>query len=694
MQKLFLAIALVAVNLTIQAQTGIEAIMKRVYEEEIKTYKGKEKQAYGHLRAQQPDGSWKDINYKDSSMTVWSATKHMERLLSLAGAYAEARSALKESTNIYKGLINGLQFWLNENPLSKNWWHNQIDMPQKTGELLIMMRYADQKLPADLEQQLIERMKRGNPDAMTGANKTDIAMHFFYRALLTGNKELLTHSLEQLFMPVALVDGKEGLQYDFSYLQHGPQLYISGYGEEFIKGVLKISTYVAGTPYAMNKEKLALFSEFYRNTYLKTIRNNYIDFSVHGRGVSRPDILLKKGEINRMKNLVLQDVGNSLYWGNTIRDWTNNKAENPPYHQHFWKGDYTLHIRPAYNFNVRIASSRTKRTEAGNKENLYGKFLPDGATNIQVEGPEYYNIMPLWEWDKIPGTTSKDYAEDQPLTEFWGVAGNNRFAGGISDKLYGVTAYQLQYNGVKANKAWFFFDDQVVCLGSGLQADGNENLVTTVNQTWLKGTVSVNSKNQAIQTSVTKEYPGGTMVYHNQVAYYFPEATKIGISNKTQSGSWYRINNAHPARVISGDIFKMWIDHGAAPGNASYAYVVMPGVKPGKDPAPPTFIKILENNNHQQAVFHAGLNIYQAVLYEAGNIVLGDISIKTDHPCLLQLKAESNGVWQLSVADPLQSAENLNLLIGKNDGSKPKLLKVQMPDGPYKGSTKQVSFKW
>ena len=691
---LFLLTAFTTITATAFAQADyFSIIMKRVFENEIQLYKNKEKPVLEVMASQQPDGSWKDVNYQGQEMTMWSATAHMERMLNMAGAYANPNSSLKGKKNVYAGIVNGLQFWLKADPKSKNWWHNEIDIPQKLGELLIMMRYASKKLPPDMEKQLIERMQRGNPDAKTGANKTDIAMHYFYRALLTADNSLLNHSLQQLFMPVSLVDGEEGLQYDYSYLQHGPQLYISGYGEEFIKGVLKISTYVTGTPYAMSKEKVALFSNFYRNSYLKTIRNNYIDFSVHGRGVSRPNILLKKAEVPRMKSLVLQDTDNSLYWGKTIQSWNNNTSDNTACHHHFWKGDYTIHRRPAYSFNVRIVSNRTKRTEAGNSENLYGNFLPDGATNIQVEGPEYYNIMPVWEWDKIPGTTSKDYEEDPRMTEFWGVSGNNTFAGGVSDSLYGVTAYQLQYDGVKANKAWFFFDDIIVCLGSGLQSAGSEHLVTTVNQVWLKGAVSVDGTNFNANTNELKDLPAQSLVFHNNIAYYFPEATKIGISNAAQSGSWYRINNAHPKEMITGNVFKMWIDHGAAPQNASYAYMVIPGAATAKGVNQQKAINILGNNTTCQAVYHSGLKIYQAVIYEPETITLGNITVKADNPCLLQYKIGADGAIHLYLADPLQAIDTLNLLIGKADGSKPKLLKVPMPGGPYKGSTKEVILK-
>jgi chondroitin AC lyase len=41
-------------------------------------------------------------------------------------------------------------------------------------------------------------MKRGDPYTKTGANKSDIAMHYFYRALILEDENLLAAAMEQL----------------------------------------------------------------------------------------------------------------------------------------------------------------------------------------------------------------------------------------------------------------------------------------------------------------------------------------------------------------------------------------------------------------------------------------------------------------------------------------------------------------
>ena len=46
------------------------------------------------------------------------------------------------------------------------------------------------------------------------------------------------------------------------------------------------------------------------------------------------------------------------------------------------------------------------------------------------------------------------------------------FVGGVSDGEYGVSAMNLSHISLplSAQKSWFFFDDEVVCLGSGIES--------------------------------------------------------------------------------------------------------------------------------------------------------------------------------------------------------------------------------
>lgn len=669
-------------------------IMDRVMQDLKKPLRNMDKVAEKNLNSLQADGSWKDVPYQDESMTNWLPNNHLLNLETIIQAYIEKGSRYYGDEQVFDKITRAFKFWYDSDPKSRNWWHNEIATPQALGELQILMRYGKKMLDSELSHHLQERMKRGNPEKQNGANKTDIALHYFYRALLTDDQALLSFSVKELFDPIRLVHYKEGLQYDYAYLQHGPQLQISSYGAVFITGVLKLANYVRDTPYALNKEKLAIFSKYYRDSYLKAIRGSYMDFNVEGRGISRPDILNKKAEKKRLLVAKMIDLKHTTEWAEAIARTDSTELPSykiSPYHHQFWNGDYVQHLRPAYSFNVRMVSTRTKRSEAGNKENLLGRYLSDGATNIQLRGPEYYNIMPVWEWDKIPGVTSRDYPADRPLTKFWGEEGSTDFAGGVSDGVYGASAYVLDYDSLQAKKAWFFFDQEIVCLGTGINSNAPENITTTVNQSWLNGPVINAGGKTGRGKALVHKGQGPNWLLHDGVGYYFPEGAELNLSTQLQKGNWFHINNSHSKEEVSGDVFKLWINHGSKPVNAQYAYIVLPGITKADEMKKydGTVLKIIANTPQLQAVYHQQLNMVQAIFYTSGNLSFPGMEISADKPCVLMVK-HVNDKPVISVADPLQKEQRAILTIRDLNTGKTNKLSVDFPQKEFAGASVEM----
>jgi chondroitin AC lyase len=664
-------------------------IKKHVYDDELSgplPGADKTRSLCNQLRA---DGTWADIDYSSKSISLWPPGEHLDRLRTLIVAYVAPQSASYQQKLLYDKILLAAQYWANNRFESSNWWHNEIASPKAIGVCLILMKFGKEKMPTTVETPLVELMKRGDPYTKTGANKSDIAMHYFYRALILEDANLLAAAMDQLLFPIQLVDGKEGLQYDFSYLQHGPQLYIAGYGEEFLKGISKVMAYVRETPYAVDQKRLDLFERFLTETYLPIIRSRYIDFNVHGRGISRPNILEKTQETAILQQMKLIDPAKNAVWNKGLEKLDSVQpfdAENIEVHRHYWKGDYTTHLRKQFHFNVRLASSRTNKSESGNGENVLGRNMSDGVTNIQVFGPEYYNIMPVWEWDKIPGTTTRDYPGDLELKEQWGARAANSFAGGVNNDKTGASAMSVQYDGVTAQKAWFFFDREIVCLGAGIHCAAPEAVVTTLNQTWLNGPVVWNGKETSTLDSVQRLVKEGEFITHNNVLYYFPTAMHVGLTTKDQVGSWYRINRSRSKDTVHGKVFKLWFDHAVAPSNASYAYIVVPGTK-ALDTKEMQRIKIWQNTPDIQAVEHKGSGILQIVCYQAGTYQVGDWSIKLDQPAIMQLSLREATILQLDMADPLQRTEIVKVQLVNKQLRVNQALEISFPQGEYAGST-------
>lgn len=648
----------------------------------------------------QKDGSWSDIEYGSKDITKWKPSVHLDRVKAFAQAYISEGGFYNNKDAVKNAIISALRFWYVQNPKSNNWWHNEIASPQALGEIMILMQYSAQPFPAGLQDSIMQRMKQGDVFAKTGANKLDIALHMIYRACITKDKSLMDTAVQQAFQPIVFTTA-EGIQYDYSYLQHGPQLQISSYGLVFLSGEYKVASWVQGTSYALSGEQLKILNHYFLNSFLTAIRGRYIDFNTEGRGISRKDILDKKGLAVNGKNNSLLEMAKAVSSENTevintaIERISEQKSPGfslRPVHNYFWKADYTQHMRSAYTFNVRMVSNRTKRTESGNNENLLGKFLPDGSTNIQRSGKEYFNIMPVWEWDKIPGITARDFNADQQTVVQWGENGSTSFVGGVSDSLYGVSCYDMDYDSVKAKKAWFFFDKEVICLGAGISSITSEEIVTTMNQCWLTGKVKFFADGK--ETTVKKDYSANNInwVWHDSVGYFFYKPVNVSVTAQKQKGSWKRINASQPKEEVEGDVFKLWLNHGTKPTDSSYAYSVIPGVGLNEmNRMSSLTIKIINNNSKIQAVYHKELDMLQVVFYEAGEISLNDFKLNTREACTVLIKQMSSKQPFIWVADPLQKLKKVNMGIQLAGSKRIQEIVCDLPLGNFAGSSKQIN---
>lgn len=652
------------------------------------------------------DGSFTDVDYASIQRTNWPPLIHIERLYDFVFAYTDQQNKFYGDTELFAKIIKGLRYWHERNPWCHNWWYNQIAEPQKLGVLLIQMRIGRERIPAELEAMLLERIKKdgGHPAKWTGANRTDIALHWIYRACLSEDEADLQIALENVYNPIVYTT-KEGFQYDNSYFQHGQQLYIGGYGDEILKGITQVALYTEGTNYAIPRDKLALLSKFMRETYYSTIRGNHMLFDVLGRGVSRPGITDKSYTALFAKRMLELDEEHYDEFKAIIARLEGRQTADykiSALHTHYFRADYTLHVRPKYTFDVRMNSTRTSRCEYGNNENLKTYFMSDGCTNIVIDGNEYVDIFPMWDWSRIPGVTAPKLEKIPLAVSDWQTLGTSTFAGGVSDSLYGVTAYAYMdtYADINtgARKAWFFFDDEVVCLGTGINSASNKEICTTVNQCLAspdKKIIISSSKKQITLKEETLEHIFPEWVLHNGIAYVFPKGGELFVSQQQQEGCWYDINRTAPKDIFSKEVFTLGFNHGKLPIDASYAYIVVPGkysAEEVEEYRDKNNIEICQNSTNLQVVRNKHLGIWGMVFYNAGEFKHQDIQVMTDKACILMIR--DNGTVSLHVADPEQAETDMKVSICYPTRSqKIKTINCKFKDsGVYAGATKAYNI--
>lgn len=148
----------------------------------------------------------------------------------------------------------------------------------------------------------------------------------------------------------------------------------------------------------------------------------------------------------------------------------------------------------------------------------------------------------------------------------------------------------------------------------------------------------------------------------------------------------------------------LWLDHGVAPRQAGYAYIVVPGIEAAEveEYRRRSAIDILANTSRIQAVRHGGLNITQVVFYEAGEIQIGEgVRLSVDHPGMVMVKTSGDRVEEITVSDPGRQQDSLRLQVtsrfeaGENERAKVtwnekegySVINVDLPDGQYAGQS-------
>ncbi|MBA6154638.1 polysaccharide lyase family 8 super-sandwich domain-containing protein [Gelidibacter maritimus] len=652
-----------------------ERIVADLIQEKSKDVSQRDADVASYLVQLQSDGAFPDVDYSSTARTDWPPLVHLDRLMDMGLAYTDEESTYYRDTFLKATMDTMLQFWQTEQPSSNNWYYNQIGEPKLMGQYLILMDYlGNESIPEALLNTAIARLSNngGSPSSQTGANRIDVALHHMYRACLTKDSYLLNEAMTYIYSPIELTTGSEGIQYDNSYTQHGRQLYTGSYGNVFLTGITKASMYAVDTEYAIPSDRLQILSNLVKDSYATIFRGEYMLFNPLGRASTRPNATKKTGDTSIFERMKSLDPANASIYDNVISRLTG--AEDPSYgitpsSAHFYHSDYTLHNKPAYTVDLRMVSNRTVRNEylSDNGEGIKQYFLSDGATGIFVDGDEYYNIFPVWDWSKIPGVTSPEYTSI-PQASSYIQQGQSDFVGGVTDNSNTISAYQHidTYSGINtsANKAWFFFDNEIVCLGNSIQSTSGLKVNTTVNQNLLEGNITVSSGGtKSSMTSGHYDYSNLDWVYHDKVAYYFPEHGNVNLTAQQKTGEWSSINtNYADEPMVVKDVFTLAFDHGVDPTEDTYAYVIVPGVSEAEaDTYSISDIEILVNSDSLQAVYHKAQKSYGLVFHKPAKFTNNGFAIEADAGCVVLVKDIDQAETIIHVADPKNGTIPINL---------------------------------
>jgi hypothetical protein len=609
------------------------------------------------------DGTWPDINYADSGRATWAPSTHVSRMQTMAQAYRNPAHVLHDSVSLKNGFLLAFDAWIRLDPQSPNWWWNQIGTQLALGPAMLLMK--DQLTQAQINSgNTIMARSWAVHATMTGENLVWVSKITIWRGCIVDTAALVTAAVNAIVAEIRITaQSADNIQQDWSFHQHGPQIYSGGYGMGFSSDASDMAQLCRGTMFAFPQDKLDLLSHYILDGQQWMLRGTTMDHSVCGREITRANSSDKRSAFVKIcANMIAAGTLRSAeYSGFSARlaGWPAAPQATLLGNRHFWCSDYTAHQRPAYLASVKMSSKRTRGAELVNSEGLKSYYCGDGVTFFYRTGNEYVNIFPVWDWTRLPGVTCRH--DTVPPAMPGSYTGATDFVGGVSDGTYGATAFDYSRAGVTAKKAWFFFDKEIVTLASAITAAPGKPVGTTVNQCYAKGPVVAQTGAGPTTLSLgTRKMGAVSWVFHDSTGYFFLSPTdSLTIRNDVQSGSWQSINATGSAAAVSDTIFSLWFEHGAAPSNASCAYGVIPGI--GQDSLDAYVkngmpFKVLSNTAALQAVRNERLGTSGAIFYSPGSAALSDSFTVTAGRACAMLVRELKDSLSIAVSNPVNTA--------------------------------------
>jgi chondroitin AC lyase len=664
------------------------------------------------VQAMNEDGSFAGINYEDLSRTAgFPQRRHTANLVYLAQAYQSQSSDYYQDQALKESITRGLKYWVDNDFFGDNWHNNQISTPTNLVNLMLLI---GDELPPDLvdkAQPIIGRAHMNASGARPSGDRIVIAGILAKNLLFLGEKEKFDEIIRLIEGEVKFSTGSRGMQHDYSFHHRVDRVNNTtsyGYGK-YANAFGEWSYYVAGTKYAFSQEKINHLVDYYLDgIYKQMVYGIYTDVSVKNRSIANQYDFKPAGTVEIERLLLSTD-----YRKDELEEIMKlRKGEIKPsrsFSKFFWQTEHFVFQRPNFYTTVRMYSTRNQNMEVPyNGPGKTTHHRADGTNYLMLEGDEYHDIWPVYDWQKISGTTIMQkpelYGPEDIRKE-----GLRDFVGAVTDGLYGAVAFDFKsaHDMLEAKKSWFFFEEEYVCLGTEINSDPDLPVATTLNQVLLRSDVTVMQADEVHQLP-----PGDRLlddvkwVHQDRVGYIFPERTNVHLSNQTEQGRWSDITDQKniSEEIVSKEVFTLWLDHGNEPENAAYAYIVVPDVAVAEleqSSDSNRQIEILANTGELQAVKSNKLDICQAAFYQAGEVAITpDLKVSLESQGMVMLKMQENRITQLTVADPSRKLSKALLNVsgiyeaqGNNFVAYPKpdqnttTLIVDLPQGVYAGKS-------
>lgn len=634
-----------------------------------------------------PEQQWADINYKDTELALWDTPKHLERIKLLAIAWSKPGSSHYHDEAVWRTISLALDHWLEKRYENSNWWHTQIGVPQYMRDIIILIR---NRLSSEQFKQAMEVLGQHKVQG-TGANliwSADLGIHY---AALINNEDLLKRYLGMILRETRVSTKEGGIQPDYSFHQHGPRLQMYQYGRAFFTDNVRLAWQLRSTPWAFPKEKVIILSDFALQGWQWMARGIHTVPGTMDRSSSREGEL-RSPDIRKLLPFLIELIPENATEFKAVSDRQDGRGTPLTGYRYYPYSDFTVHHRKDFSFFLKTVSIRTLLTESINNENLKGRLLNGGDAYLVKDGNEYFNLMPVWNWEMLPGITNYKGA---------GKISRQNFTGSVSNGLSGLTVmdYLLEdkdkNESLSAHKFWASHENVVVCLIADLKTENIEGEVfTALDQSRWRGDVTVNKMNNVLGEGV-HHIEKLKWLHHSGFGYIPINASAIDLHLKTVSGRWTSINASESDAPVTEKVFMPVMLHSSKkPGGQSAGYVLSSSQtsrQTAKLANKPTW-KVLQNDKACQAVYFKDKTI-TAAFFTAGSLRVEGSELIVNAPCLILISKD-----KIYASDPVHKGGTIKVkwnnkemeIVVPKDGTSSEGIPPGIGDSIYKNNLKII----
>ncbi|WP_037571701.1 polysaccharide lyase 8 family protein [Phaeacidiphilus oryzae] len=661
--------------------------------------------------------------YTDLPFTqIENATATYTRLLQTAIAWATPGSHYHQDQSTADRLVSALRligtaYFHGDQTEVGNWYHWEIGSPQPLVNTLAIL--GDQVPAADLASHLAT-VAYFDPDptvqqgrtTTTGANRSDKCQITILRGILAKDASLVTLGRDKLSDIFPYVTEGDGYYRDGGYFQHTNIPYNGHYAYVLLNDLSQLARLLTGSDFAITDPQFA-------TTILSSIDLTYAPFMRDGlvMDVARGRFLSRQGETDHDAGHAITEAVLGLIplgareqqkrWKSLAKAWITGETYAPILrsatparvalvktvlddplvspapatadHRQLPSIARAVHTRPEWSWTVGLSGRKIARFEAINGENQRGWHTGDGATYLYDADNGHYTdaYWPTVDCRRLPGTTVDSLplatsagAQTLPPTAFAGGAALDAALGG-----YGALGLDLVPYGspMRARKSWFCLDDCVVALGAGITGGSGHPIETIVENRNLgesgANRLTVDGRPQPTAPGWSAEFTGARWAHLDGVAGYVfpgPRGADLRALREARTGAWSDIDDGPSTGGTTTPYTRryatLWFDHGTAPDNASYAYLVLPGAGVAKTLATAVAnpVEILAATASQQAIRVRSLGLTAVVFFAAGSAA----GITVSAPCTV-LTRTVRGRTVLAAADATLSLTSLTVTVGR-----------------------------